>query len=81
VPERRMRWPRSLKWKLSSRKRIAPHERASPVDLRKSLEIANHRHTSGFALCRSRWRPKKNSRRWPPSYRDGLADGGRSREE
>lgn len=26
VPERRMRWPRSLKLKLSSRKRIAPHE-------------------------------------------------------
>jgi hypothetical protein len=26
--ERRMRWPRSWKWKLSSRKRIAPHEQS-----------------------------------------------------
>lgn len=29
--------------------------------------------TSAFALCPSRWRPKKNSRRCPPSYRDGLS--------
>jgi hypothetical protein len=28
APERRMPWPRSWKWKLSSRKRIAPHEQS-----------------------------------------------------
>jgi hypothetical protein len=47
--------------------------RASPVDLRKASKSPTTWRTSGFALCRSRWRPKKNSRRWPPSYRDGLS--------
>jgi hypothetical protein len=46
--------------------------RASPVDLKKASKLPTSLRTSAFALCRS-VATEEGSRRWPPSYRDGLS--------
>lgn len=47
--------------------------KASPVDLRKSLEIANHLAHIGIRFVPIPVATEEESRRWPPSFHYGLS--------